>query len=144
MKRPESVLVLVYTDEADVLVLERRRPAGFFQSVTGSLEWGESAATAAARELSEETGLPADPPPLDCGLAACFEILPAWQARFPPGTTHNHERVFCWRAPGRIAITIDPDEHVGWQWLPFDRALETVSSWTNRRALLQVLPLRVP
>lgn len=143
-KRPESVLVLVYNQDAEVLVLERREPSGFFQSVTGSLEPGESAVDAAARELAEETGLPADPPPRETGLSACFEILPAWRHRFPPGTTHNHERVFCHGVAGRPRIRLNEAEHLGWEWLPFDRALARLSSHTNRNALLQVLPLRLP
>ena len=56
-KRPESVLVLVCTRAGEILLLERSRPRGFWQSVTGSLEWGETAADAAARELFEETGM---------------------------------------------------------------------------------------
>lgn len=142
-KRPESVLVLVYNQEVEVLVLERREPPGFFQSVTGSLEPGESAADAAARELFEETGLSADSTPRETGLSARFEILPAWRHRFPPGTTHNHERVFCHGVAGRPRIRLNEAEHRGWEWLPFDRALARLSSWTNRRAVLQILPLRV-
>jgi len=56
-KRPESVLVVVYTRAGEVLMLRRTSPRGFWQSVTGSLEWGELPAHAAARELYEETGL---------------------------------------------------------------------------------------
>ncbi|MCW8948496.1 MAG: NUDIX domain-containing protein, partial [Sedimenticola sp.] len=40
-KRPESVLVVIYTDQGEVLMLNRTRPKGFWQSVTGSLKWGE-------------------------------------------------------------------------------------------------------
>jgi len=142
-KRPESVLVLVYNEDAEVLVLERRQPAGFFQSVTGSLEWGESAPAAAARELEEETGLRPDPPPLDCRLHTRFEIHPAWRDRFPPGTRENHERVFCRQVHGRPSVHLNPDEHVGWEWMAFDRAVKQISSWSNRDALCQVIPLRV-
>ena len=39
-KRPESVLVLVYTMNKQVLLLRRRRFHHFWQSVSGSLEWG--------------------------------------------------------------------------------------------------------
>ncbi|MGW8310783.1 MAG: NUDIX domain-containing protein, partial [Thiogranum sp.] len=42
-KRPESVLVVIYTASGEVLMLERQQPAGYWQSVTGSLEWGEDA-----------------------------------------------------------------------------------------------------
>jgi len=143
MKRPESVLVLVYNESAEVLVLERRQPAAFFQSVTGSLEWDEAAPQAAARELQEETGLSSPLGPIDCGLAASFEIHPDWQHRFPAGTRFNHERVFCQPVRGRPAITLNPQEHVSYEWLAFDRALNRVSSDTNRHALLQVIPMRL-
>jgi dATP pyrophosphohydrolase len=53
-KLPRSVLVLVHTSDA-VLLLERLQPAGFWQSVTGSLEPGEDWEDAARRELEEET-----------------------------------------------------------------------------------------
>ena len=59
-KRPESVLVVVYTAADEVLVLLRRQPPDFWQSVTGSLRWDEThPLDAARRELREETGLDA-------------------------------------------------------------------------------------
>ncbi|MGD8932832.1 MAG: NUDIX domain-containing protein, partial [Chromatiales bacterium] len=48
-KRPESVLVVVYTAGGEVLLLRRTRPRDFWQSVTGSLHWGESPRQAARR-----------------------------------------------------------------------------------------------
>ena len=53
-RRPESVLIVIYTVGGEFLLLERRRPPGFWQSVTGSLEWGETADDAARRELVED------------------------------------------------------------------------------------------
>ena len=40
-KRPESVLVLIYSKTGHVLMLQRVFPEEFWQSVTGSLEWDE-------------------------------------------------------------------------------------------------------
>ena len=54
-KRPESVLIVVYTAACEVLMLRRVEPSDFWQSVTGSLEWDESPMGAACRELVEET-----------------------------------------------------------------------------------------
>ncbi|MDH3954436.1 MAG: NUDIX domain-containing protein, partial [Gammaproteobacteria bacterium] len=56
-RRPESVLVVVCSDDRQVLLLRRRRPFEFWQSVTGSLLPGETHEEAARRELMEETGL---------------------------------------------------------------------------------------
>ena len=33
------------------------------------------------------------------------------------------------------AITLNPQEHVEFAWLPYDEALKRVSSWTNREAI---------
>ena len=55
-KRPESVLLVIATLGGEFLMLERAQPAGFWQSVTGSLEPGESPRQAAGRELREEIG----------------------------------------------------------------------------------------
>ena len=38
-KRPESVLVVVYTRSNEILALRRKQPNYFWQSVAGSLEW---------------------------------------------------------------------------------------------------------
>ena len=48
-KRPESVLVVVYTVAGEFLLMERAQPVGFWQSVTGSLRWDVQPAAAARR-----------------------------------------------------------------------------------------------
>ena len=54
-RRPVSVLVVVFTDAGEVLLLRRAKPFDFWQSITGSLHADESHAQAARRELLEET-----------------------------------------------------------------------------------------
>ena len=56
-KLPVSVLVLVYTPDLHVLLLERADYPEHWQSVTGSQEEGETLEQTARRELREETGL---------------------------------------------------------------------------------------
>jgi len=59
-KKPVSVLVVIHTPALDVLLLERARHPGFWQSVTGSQEGDEPLPETARREVREETGIEAD------------------------------------------------------------------------------------
>jgi len=141
-KRPESVLVVIYTAEGEVLMLERQQPAGYWQSVTGSLEWGEVAPAAAVREVREETGLDVAQTLLDCGYSNRFEIIPAWRARYAPDVRVNTEHVFAVQYATRRAVHINPAEHVGYQWLPRDQAVARASSRTNREAIAHCFAVR--
>lgn len=137
-KRPESVLIVVYTDRLDCLVLNRVDPPGFWQSVTGTLRWGEGHAAAAARELAEETGL--DPAGLeDAGLRQRFPILPAWRHRFAPGVEENLEHLWYLRLLEACEIRLNAAEHSEYRWLPAAAAAAKVSSWTNRNAIERLL-----
>jgi len=133
-RRAESVLVIVHTPELECLLLERVSPAGFWQSVTGSLEWDETPAAAAAREVREETGL--EPRGLrDAGITRRFPILPEWRSRFAPGTEENVEHLWYLELPECQPVRLNPSEHRAFRWLPLDDAIEAASSWTNREGL---------
>jgi dihydroneopterin triphosphate diphosphatase len=142
LRRPESVLVVIHTIRHDCLLLERLQPAGFWQSVTGSLKWGESPAEAAARELVEETGL--DPAALrDADVQSRFAIFPEWRRKYAPGVEENLEHLWYLELPERQPVTLNPLEHRAYRWLPLDEAIETVASWTNREALERLRDLSV-
>ena len=137
-KRPESVLVIVYTSDSRVLMLERAEPRGFWQSVTGSLREGETALQAAIRETREETGLAGEI--VATGINNRFPIIPPWQERYAPGVTHNHETVFALRLDEPQTVTLNPREHTAQVWLGREQAAARATSWTNREAILALVP----
>jgi len=136
------VLVVVYTADGDALLLRRQSPFDFWQSVTGSLEPGESPADAARRELAEETGLCDDGGLTATGVSRRFTIDPRWRDRYPQGITENLEHEFHFRLPARCGVRIDPDEHSAYRWVPLADASAMVWSGTNREALLSLAERR--
>jgi dATP pyrophosphohydrolase len=136
-KLPVSVLVLVHTAEREVLLLERAMRAGFWQSVTGSLDrLDEPLDRAAAREVLEETGIDARSGQLErWNVVYTFEIYPQWRHRFAPGVVTNTEHVFALRLPGRVPVRMSADEHVAFMWLPWREAAARCFSWSNRDAI---------
>ncbi|HEX7966342.1 MAG TPA: dihydroneopterin triphosphate diphosphatase [Gammaproteobacteria bacterium] len=134
-KHPESVLVVVHTDDDQVLRLLRREPADFWQSVTGSLNAGESPLKAALREVREETGLDAGAGLADSGVVNRYAIHPAWRHKYAPSVRENQEYVFYLRLPGVCDISLSP-EHVEYRWLPREQAAELAGSATDRAAIL--------
>lgn len=136
-RRPESVLVVVYVSAQQVLLLERCQPAGFWQSVTGTLEWGEEAAQCARRELLEETGIEAWPQ--DTGIVNRFEIMPQWRERYGPEVTENTEYVFSLRLAQVQEPRLSPDEHTRFQWLDAETAIKRCFSHTNAAAIRRIV-----
>ncbi len=134
-KRPESVLVVVYTRDRQILLLKRADHPNFWQSVTGSLKADESPAQTARRELYEETGIAADDGLRDWHRTYTFEILACWRARYAPGTTHNLEHVYSLELPAPVAVTLNPAEHSEYLWLGLEAAADKVWSWSNRAAI---------
>jgi dATP pyrophosphohydrolase len=129
------VLVVVCTLQGEVLMLRRTRPKDFWQSVTGSLKWGESPVGAARRELYEETGIMAGQRLIDLRQCVSFPILPAWRARYAPSARSNREHWFALPLMHRRQPHLHADEHTEYCWLPRKQAERLASSWTNRDAI---------
>ncbi|HMH28216.1 MAG TPA: dihydroneopterin triphosphate diphosphatase [Steroidobacteraceae bacterium] len=136
-RRPESVLVVIHTEGGEFLLLERRRPPGFWQSVTGSMEWGEPADTAARREVIEETGI-TQGVLVNLQWTQVYEILPAFGKVYAPGITLNLEHAFSLRLQDRVPVVLSDAEHVQFRWASAADAMETASSSTNRAVIAEL------
>ena len=150
-KIPESVLVVIHTDDLQVLLLERADQPGFWQSVTGSKDSAdEPAELTAVREVGEETGIRIVEAPRagepeaaraglrDWGLRNVYEIYPVWRHRYAPGVTQNTEHVFGLRVPRNVPVVLAPREHLRFEWLPWREAADRCFSPSNAEAILQL------
>ena len=138
LKQPVSVLVVLHDGNGNILLIERADRASFWQSVTGSIEAGETLAQTALREVQEETGLTLSAGQLhDWQQRRHYEIYPHWRHRYPPGITRNTEHVFSARiAPDTVSML--SKEHTAFCWLKHTAAAETVFSPSNRQAILEL------
>ncbi len=131
------MLIVIHTEGGEFLLLERRRPPGFWQSVTGSMEWGEPADSAARREVVEETGI-TQGVLVNLQWTQVYEILPAFGKVYAPGITRNLEHAFSLRLAQRAPVTLSDSEHVQFRWASGADAVASVSSSTNRAVIEQL------
>jgi dATP pyrophosphohydrolase len=135
-KAPISVLVVVYTPDLQVLLLERADHPGYWQSITGSQDQNEALLQTAARETTEETGIDATNFLLtDLNFINKYEIFQEWRWRYAPGVTHNTEHVFSLLLPKPTPVIVSPREHLRYAWLPQQEAIEKVFSCSNAEAI---------
>lgn len=136
-KRPESILAVIYAKSSGrVLMLQRRDDPDFWQSVTGSLEEGETPLQTAQREVKEEVGidiLGENLELIDCQRCVEFEIFMHFRHRYAQGVTRNKEHWFCLALPEERDVAIT--EHLAYQWLAAADAAPATKSWSNRQAI---------
>jgi dATP pyrophosphohydrolase len=139
-KIPRSTLIVIYNDAREVLLIERADHPGYWQSVTGSQDEGETLMETAAREVMEETGIDTTAFSLaDWHVENEYEIYPIWRHRYAPGVTHNTEYVFGLNVRERVPVRLSPREHLQNVWLPIDKAASLCFSWSNREAILSLV-----
>jgi dATP pyrophosphohydrolase len=128
--------VVIHTPDLQVLLLERADHPGYWQSVTGSQDEGETLEQTAAREVLEETGLDARGHALtDWDLHNEYEIFPEWRWRYAPGVTRNTEHVFGLRLAAPAEVRLAAREHLAQIWLPWQEAAQRCFSWSNAAAI---------
>ena len=138
--------MVIYTQDLQVLLLERRDHPGYWQSVTGSSDADESLEQTAVREVAEETGLNARRYAFsDWRINTEYEIYSEWRHRYAPGVTLNSEHVFGLELPEICPVNLSPREHSAFMWLPAGDAAEKVFSPSNKAAIenLEKLSLKV-
>ena len=142
-KTPVSVLVIIHTADLQVLLLERADHPGYWQSVTGSQDEGESLARTATREVAEETGLNTNDYQFTNWLLQNeYEIFEEWRWRYAPSVTHNTEHVFGLCVPTTVPIQLSTREHLGHLWLPWQEAADKVFSWSNAQAIRKLVLIK--
>ncbi len=133
--------MVIYDTNYRVLVLQRKDDPDFWQSVTGTIEFGERALETAYREVSEELGIGLSEESgqiRDCQRMNQFKIRPEWQHRFPPNIVFNTENVFSLCITGKEEITLT--EHLQYQWLTKESAMKKVWSTSNMQAIRDFVP----
>ena len=105
-----------------LVLLRCEADGGYWHTVAGGVEEGETFAEAAVRELREETGLEAPVEALDAPFV--YEAV--------------HVETFVAEAPADWEPTLDW-EHDDHRWLPRDEAAELLY-WPEPAALLRSLP----
>jgi dATP pyrophosphohydrolase len=127
-KQPRSIQVVIFSERAEkrLYLLLRRVSShgGFWQSVTGSLEDGETHVQAAVREVREETGFGVRENELiDLGVTDVFEIAEQWLSKYARCHEKRRGLLRCPCEEGR-EVQIDRLEHDEYMWVDYDSAVE--------------------
>ena len=123
--------------------MSRRQSVVAARSVT-SASRPAATATAAAREVQEETGIDAnrDGTLVDWNHTIEYGIYPHWRHRYAPGVERNVEHWFGLALPagfqGQNRVRVAAREHLQYAWLPFRDAAARCFSPSNAEAILQL------
>jgi dATP pyrophosphohydrolase len=133
MRLPHEALVAVVRGDELLLVHRSPESGGYWHFVAGGVEFGETAAQAAVRELHEETGLVAEARAL--GFAYDYPLAdePARRARFAPGVETVRVEAFVVEAPSGWEPELNREHDAHW-WCGSPQALALLR-WPEPREL---------
>ena len=136
-KNNQSVLVVIYAKDTNrVLMLQRQDDPDFWQSVTGTIESGETPKNTAVRELWEEVRLEISENStalFDCKESIEFEIFPHFRYKYAPNVTHCREHWFLLAMEQEFEPILS--EHLAYQWVSPEQAIQMTKSSNNAEAI---------
>ena len=136
-KNNQSVLVIIYAESTyRILMLQRQDDPDFWQSVTGTIESGETPKNTAIRELWEEVRLEISensPALFDCKESIEFEIFPHFRYKYAPNVTHCREYWFLLAMEQEFEPVLS--EHLAYQWVSPEQAIQMTKSSNNAEAI---------
>ena len=136
-KNNQSVLVVIYAKDTNrVLMLQRQDDPNFWQSVTGTIESGETPKNTAIRELWEEVRLEISENStalFDCKESIEFEIFPHFRYKYAPNVTHCREHWFLLAMEQEFEPVLS--EHLAYQWVFPEQAIQMTKSSNNAEAI---------
>ncbi|EIJ74223.1 dihydroneopterin triphosphate diphosphatase [Haemophilus haemolyticus] len=136
-KNNQSVLVVIYAKDTNrVLMLQRQDDPDFWQSVTGTIESGETPKNTVIRELWEEVRLEISENStalFDCKESIEFEIFPHFRYKYAPNVTHCREHWFLLAMEQEFEPVLS--EHLAYQWVSPEQAIQMTKSSNNAEAI---------
>jgi len=124
----KSCGAVVYSKSSEVSCLLLQYEAGHWDFVKGNVEEGETEKDTTVRELSEETGI------ADAQFIEGFREKIAYFYKRQGSTVYKEVIFFLMEAKStKVVLSF---EHVGFDWLPYERAMAKLT-FKNAREVLQ-------
>jgi 8-oxo-dGTP pyrophosphatase MutT (NUDIX family) len=141
LRVPRQVLVYLFRDSGEVLLLKRTEQwGGFWQGVSGAPEWGETDDEGAIREVHEETGFCVEGSLRRIDFR--YDLLresdldgDRWEQLYGPDVQAIPEEVYVANVPDSGDPVLTPYEHDAFMWCSVEDAMQLLTWENNRRAL---------